>query len=291
MSIDVGMEIEVKSIGQLILKDHIRTGGSADVYVAEAEDGEQYAVKIHRARKNSKQHELDISRESTKFVNHPNICSCLDSGIVELSNDRKCHALVFPLFLYDELGDYMEEDFTGTRKIDLLSKENKLSISRDIIAGIAAIHKAGWIHGDISSRNVLLNSESNQVKVIDFEFARPLNETPGNEELNRGTKEYTAPEVDHYNIKATSGASDIWALGILLAEIWNSNIQNYLRDIGGWVQWKEMHGTSTPIITADKPSGIPEQLWELVRNCSIIDRSLRPTSEELSIAFNEYRGE
>ena len=171
------------------------------------------------------------------------------------------------------------------------SKENKLSISRDIIAGIAAIHKAGWIHGDISSRNVLLNSESNQVKVIDFEFARPLNETPGNGEINRGTKEYTAPEVDVYNIKATSPASDIWALGILLAEIWDSNIQNYLRDIGGWVQWKEMHGTSTPIITAEKPSGIPDQLWELVRNCSIIDRSLRPTSEELSIAFNEYKGE
>ena len=290
MSVESGMEFDVEGMGNISLLEEIRTGGSATVWTAKDGEENRYAVKVHRPRRESEQHELDISRESTCIAEHPHICGCIGGGIIELSDERRCHALVFPLFEHDELGDYMHEDFTGTRKIDLLSIDKKISICANIVGGIAAIHDAGWLHGDISPRNILLDAKSGELMVIDFEFSRPVDESSGNGVLNRGTREYTAPEVEIFGIRAASKVSDVWAVGLVLAEILDSNTVEYLRDIGGWSKWKEQNDTSTPILAESIPKNVPEELWQLVRDCTIINRDKRPSIHDLYSAFNNHRG-
>ena len=288
LSIDAGIELEVDGIGKLALLEHIRTGGSATVWTAQDDDGKLFAVKVHRARRNSDQHELDISRESTCIAEHPNICGCIGSGIIELSDDRRCHSLVFPLFEHDELADYMHEDLTGTRKIDLLSIHTKISVCAKIIEGIGAIHEAGWLHGDISLRNILYDADSEELRIIDFEFSRPVDESPGDGQINRGTREYTAPEVDIHGIKAASESSDVWAVGLLLAYILDSSTEEYLRDIGGWRQWKEQYDSTVPILPEFSLKEVPTELWQYIRQCTIINRDKRPSINELSGVFNDY---
>ena len=47
----------------------------------------------------------------------------------------------------------MLRDFFKTNPTSL---EQRLSIARSILLGLSAIHESGWLHGDLSDRNVRL---------------------------------------------------------------------------------------------------------------------------------------
>lgn len=76
------------------------------------------------------------------------------------------------------------------------------------------MHQLGIVHYDIKNLNILFDSHTETVKLIDFEYAEfhPL----GSDWLSiaKGTKEYTAPEVlcsmmcDH--------KLDMWSVGVTL---------------------------------------------------------------------------
>lgn len=79
-----------------------------------------------------------------------------------------------------------------------------------LAAGVAAIHRAGFVHGDLQPANVLV--ERGRVVIVDFGLALPIDAA-----LDGlvGAAEYMAPELG--STRATP-ASDVYAMGVLLFE-------------------------------------------------------------------------
>ena len=91
----------------------------------------------------------------------------------------------------------------------------------EICAGLAHLHEAGWVHGDLKPGNVLLMADGS-VRLTDFGLAAELSGThaylpPG------GTADYMPPErwaegigVNGVAVRQTA---DIWALGVTACQL------------------------------------------------------------------------
>lgn len=83
----------------------------------------------------------------------------------------------------------------------------------EVCRGLAYVHRRGFVHRDVSPRNVLLSTEG-EVKLSDFgvALAAASDAAPG----LRGTLAYMAPE--QARSERTDGRADLYALGMVLAE-------------------------------------------------------------------------
>lgn len=85
-----------------------------------------------------------------------------------------------------------------------------IALARDILAGLAAAHRAGVAHGDVKPANVLLD-ELGRAKVADFDAAFDAG-TWGS--VPRGTIAWMSPE--RFRGEPPSFASDVYAAGVIL---------------------------------------------------------------------------
>lgn len=92
------------------------------------------------------------------------------------------------------------------------------TIGEQILLGLAAIHRAGLVHADIKSDNVIVGPDD-RVTIIDFGLARELAAPPTADELQvlSGTPEYMAPEV--ITGEPPGVAADLYAVGVILYEM------------------------------------------------------------------------
>ena len=83
----------------------------------------------------------------------------------------------------------------------------------DVCRAVAAVHRAGLVHGDIKARNVM-REEGGRIVLMDFGAGRELTEAQPRTDRLAATPAYVAPEVTEGQPPST--ASDIYALGVLL---------------------------------------------------------------------------
>lgn len=140
-------------------------------------------------------------------LSHPNLVAVLDSGVAGGS----------PYLVTELVGG-------GTLR-QRLAPSNELAwpelyrIGREIAAGLAHVHEAGLVHRDLKPENILFASGGN-AKVGDFGFARRETHhdtfsTAAGYVL--GTLGYLPFEV--MGGGAPSSAADVFALGVILAEM------------------------------------------------------------------------
>jgi hypothetical protein len=91
----------------------------------------------------------------------------------------------------------------------------RLADSLCLIDGLAAIHQAGVIHGDVKPQNLLRMADKRLV-LADFGLARTVEHTSVSG-TQSGTPGYLAPETISGG-RATQ-AADVWALGVVLHQI------------------------------------------------------------------------
>jgi serine/threonine protein kinase len=95
------------------------------------------------------------------------------------------------------------------------------AILKQMAAGLAAIHAAGVVHGDIKPNNIMLDGDGLEVRlsITDFGLARAYTgEAPiASNELAGGTPEYMAPELRRG--LAPTQAGDLYALGVVLHQV------------------------------------------------------------------------
>ena len=98
-----------------------------------------------------------------------------------------------------------------------------------ILAGIGAMHKAGYIHRDLAPSNIMLSS-SNQLKIIDFGIAKKLGQLKPNDHPATAqgccpyTPDYAAPELCTGSVTDLNFTTDIYAVGIILFELLTGHV-------------------------------------------------------------------
>jgi len=89
-----------------------------------------------------------------------------------------------------------------------------LHIADSVLAGLASVHAAGWVHRDVKPGNVLLD-HTGTVKLGDFGILRDLNSDLTSPGVTLGTHAYMSPEQQIDATRVTP-RSDIWGLGATL---------------------------------------------------------------------------
>jgi len=88
-----------------------------------------------------------------------------------------------------------------------------ISIVRECLAALAALHRDGIVHGDIKSSNIMVKRTGN-AKIIDIGSALALDNIPANRTC---TPSYAAPEV--LEGRENTPRSDLASLGYVLIEM------------------------------------------------------------------------
>ncbi|XP_067894664.1 ribosomal protein S6 kinase alpha-5 isoform X2 [Heterodontus francisci] len=164
--------------------------------------GQEFAVKIV-----SKRMEANTQREiaALKLCEvHPNIVKLHD-----VHHDQLHTFLVMELLKGGELLERI-------RKKKHFSETEASYIMRKLVSAVSHMHDVGVVHRDLKPENLLYadDSDSTEIKVIDFGFARL--KPPDNQPLKTPcfTLHYAAPELlkdDGYD-----ESCDLWSLGVIL---------------------------------------------------------------------------
>ncbi|MEO1591190.1 MAG: serine/threonine-protein kinase [Cyanobacteria bacterium J06632_22] len=168
-------------------------------------------------------------------LNHPNIVTC-----EALEHTDRGRQLILE---YCE-GGTLRSLMNSTPKPDMLPV---LSLSMQMVGGLANAHEQGIIHCDIKPENILLQYRQGQpiAKISDFGIAKVAQNLKTVSSGQTGSPAYMAPERFY---KQFSPASDVYALGILLYEL-----------IAGH---RPFAGTPGDLMSAhlNQPVPVPEQL-------------------------------
>src|SRR5688572_6777779 len=183
-------------------------------------------------------------------LNHPNIAAIYG---LERADGRS--ALVMELVE----GPTLAERIAG----GALPLDEATSIAGQIASALEAAHERGIVHRDLKPANIKVRADGT-VKLLDFGLAKAAAGQPG-EDMSTvtsvgmilGTAAYMSPEQARG--KTADQRSDIWAFGVVLAEM-----------VGGrrLFEGQTISDTLAAVLTREPDlSGIPLSLRRLIRLC------------------------
>lgn len=179
-------------------------GSSGNVYLAEDIIQSHYtcAIKVINSNNNENSNIIKSEFEILTQLRHPNIVSVFD---LDFDTERKAPFIIM-------------EYVNGETLSNILSKEKLpvdtlLSIIVSLCRALAFIHSRDIIHRDITPHNIMINTEHNLTKLMDFGLSVFKDQKSTSVD---GTLAYLAPEVLD-NIKCSG--SDIFSLGMIFYEM------------------------------------------------------------------------
>jgi serine/threonine protein kinase len=199
-------------IGQLIgnrylIERQVASGGMATVYLATDERlDRQVAIKVihpHLSNDADFQAKFVLEAKTAAKLSHPNLVNVFDQG-----TDGQTTYLVMEYVPGITLRDALKE-------YGPLPAQRALEMLGQILAGLAAAHRAGILHRDLKPDNVLL-ADDGRVKLGDFGLAREISAHTSTGDLV-GTIAYLSPEL--VTRGQADARSDVYAAGILLFEL------------------------------------------------------------------------
>lgn len=263
-------------------------GGMGKVYEATREDLGRMRVAVKVLHESLLTDVALVARfrreaETVGLINHPNIVRLLDFHAEP--NE--------PPFLVMELLDGFSLRQELTRH-GPFSPGRAVFVASQVLAALAAVHRAHVIHRDIKPDNVLLTTMSGMgdiVKLLDFGVAK-LQSVPHGETLTQagtvlGTPTYMAPE--HARGAAIDPRSDLYSVAAVLYEMLSGKAP-----FGG-----DNYNALLFAISQGKPEPLAELRPDVpAALVAVIERGMRPEpderyarAEELADALGPWLGE
>jgi serine/threonine protein kinase/Flp pilus assembly protein TadD len=246
--------------GPLRLLERVGRGSFGDVYRAwDTRLDREVALKLLR-----RSDRVDEARASTAIqegrllarVRHPNVVTVYGAERIE------GQVGVWMEFIH---GRTLEQELRERGPFDV---ERVIAIGVDLADALTTVHRAGLIHGDVKTHNVMRGADGRTV-LTDFGAGFELDETIVAESRDlAGTPVCIAPEV--FAGRPATPASDVYSLGVLLYHLVTGEYPvrgSSVREI------REAHaaGARTPLAAAR-----PDLPTPFVR---IVDRALDPSPE------------
>ncbi len=194
--------------GRYRVISQVGSGGMADVFLAEdSQLGRRVALKVlHRRFAEDAAFVERFRREASSAagLSHPNVVAVFDRGewdgtyyiAMEYLPGRSLKALVL--------------------KEGPLDPERAIELVIQILRAARFAHQRGIIHRDLKPHNVIVG-EDGRARVTDFGIARAGASDMTETGSIMGTAQYLSPEQAQGH--AVSGASDLYAVGIVLYEL------------------------------------------------------------------------
>ncbi len=160
------------------------------------------------------------------------------------------------------------EDF-GSCNLAHLARQSidladRIALALQLSEALSAVHEHRLIHGDISSKNVLVDTDALSIKLCDFGLSTRLDheQKPGHDAVLRGTLEYMSPEQTGRTNLDVDYRSDFYSLGITLYELFCGRTPFQSNDPMTLLH-AQIAITPTPLHVLD--SSFPEALSNIVQ--------------------------
>lgn len=243
-------------IGDYRIRGLLGEGAMGQVYLAQDLTlGRRVALKLIRREVMS---EAGVERflaeaRLTASFNHPNIVTLHAVGEYE---GRPYLALEF----------VDGESLRARIAAGPIPVREALRTCRAIAEAIAEAHDRGVVHADLKPENVLVRRDG-RVRVVDFGLAKLVGTAPA---AASGTPAYMAPE--RWRGDPPSGAIDVWACGMMLAELITG-----ARPIADASLAELAFAKTAPAWVIDRTAA-----WApVVDDCLALDPARRPTAVQL----------
>ncbi len=258
---DTGLSVGTLFANRYEVLSVLGEGGMGAVFRArDRELDEEVALKAlkpeayHEQAAETLRHEIKLAR----MITHPNVVRVHDFGEAEGTR-------------------YLTMEYIpGTTLREMLGKHGNLDlvpavqIAKQVCRGLAAIHKAGIVHGDLKPQNVMVTG-SGVAKLMDFGVARQAAQAQAG--AVAGTPRYMSPE------QARGGElnerSDIYSAGVVMFEILTGRCPFEDDDM---YEVMRMHLSDPPPDPRTLRSSLPESLAQIIRACLAKSRLQRPAS-------------
>jgi serine/threonine-protein kinase len=152
-------------------------------------------------------------KDKERFLREARIASGLDHpnigvihGVVETEDGQIFLVMAF----------YEGDSLAAKLRREMLSPRDAVKLVIQLAEGLSAAHAQGIVHRDIKPSNVMMTS-SGLPKIVDFGLAYVMTSQTASKTGTTGTVAYMSPEQALG--KVVDVRTDIWALGVVLAEM------------------------------------------------------------------------
>ncbi|MEH0819489.1 MULTISPECIES: serine/threonine-protein kinase [unclassified Micromonospora] len=258
------------------LVDQIGAGGMSVIWRARDEVLDRVvAVKVLAPSLAADARFRDMVREEARSAAqlvHPHVTAVHDYGETLAPDGSITSFVVMELLTGEELEHRLTEG--------PLPWAEAVEVGAQVADALAAAHRLGIVHRDITPSNVMMTRVG--TKVLDFGIATHIGAPDEDEDGGTfGTPAYVAPE--RLDGAPAQPATDVYSLGVLLYETLTGQVP-YPADT--WEQLGEALAAEEPP-TLDGVPGLPPAVARTCLRCLARDPRDRPTAHQVAAALRD----